>query len=282
MSGESSTSAQSSEPPALFGGDATAMADFYDTAMVPGLFTPWAEDLARRVPLAAGHRVLDVACGTGALAAVLAAHLVGGGGGVLGTDFAPAMVARAEAKGIPGATFRVGDAVAQPVPDGEFDGVTCQQGLQFIPDRLGAMREMRRALRVGGWLAVSCWTQISEQPPFAAFAAALAGRGWTVEAAAIGVPFSLFDPGDLVALAEQAGFGAIRIETVTLQVVLPPARAWADGYAHVPPFVGAYTAATPHDRELFLSHVEDQLSPFATADGVAAPMTSNILTATAP
>ena len=137
-------------------------------------------------------------------------------------------------------------------------------------------------MRDGGWLAVSCWTQISEQPPFAAFATALAGRGWTVEAAAIGVPFSLFDPGDLVALAEQAGFGAIRIETVTLQVVLPPARVWADGYAHVPPFAGAYQAATPEDREAFLSHVENQLSAFATASGVAAPMTSNILLASAP
>jgi ubiquinone/menaquinone biosynthesis C-methylase UbiE len=281
MSGEP-TASQSSEPPALFGGDATAMADFYDNAMVPGLFTPWAEDLVRRVPIAASHRVLDVACGTGALAAILAARLVDSGGGVLGTDFAPAMVARAEAKGIPGATFRVGDAVAQPVSDGEFDGVTCQQGLQFIPDRLAALREMRRALRGGGWLAVSCWTQISEQPPFAAFATALAGRGWTVEAAAIGVPFSLFDPDELFALAERAGFGAIRMETVTLPVVLPPARAWADAYANVPPFVGAYKAATSHDRETFLSHVDDQLSSFSTGDGVAAPMTSNILTASAP
>jgi ubiquinone/menaquinone biosynthesis C-methylase UbiE len=281
MSGDSSAAGPSSEPPGLFAGDATAMAEFYDTAMVPGLFTPWAEDLVGRVPLGAGQRVLDVACGTGVLAAALASRLVDGGGGVLGTDFAPAMVARAEAKRIAGATFRVGDAVAQPVSDAEFDGVTCQQGLQFIPDRLGAMREMRRALRDGGWLAVSCWSQIGEQPPFAAFATALAGRGWTVEAAAIGVPFSLFDPGDLVALAEQAGFGEIRIQTVTLQVVLPPARVWADGYAHVPPFAGAYQAATPEDREAFLSHVENQLSAFATASGVAAPMTSNILLASA-
>ncbi len=282
MSDEASAPEHSSTPPALFGGDATAMAEFYDTAMVPGLFTPWAEDLVDRVPLAAGQRVLDVACGTGVLAAALAARLVDNGGSVLGVDLAPAMVARAVAKQIAGATFRVGDALAQPVSDGEVDGVTCQQGLQFMPDRLAVLREMRRALRSGGWLAVSCWTQISEQPPFAAFANALGARGWAVEAAAIGVPFCLFDADELAALAAQAGFAAIRVETETLQVALPPARVWADGYANVPPFAGAYKAATPQEREVFLSDVEERLSPFATAAGVVAPMTSNILIAAAP
>ena len=65
------------------------------------------------------------------------------------TDFAPAMVARAEAKAIPGATFRVGDAVAQPVSDGQFDGVTCQ--LSISRDASGQRRkeEERRDRELG-------------------------------------------------------------------------------------------------------------------------------------
>jgi len=39
-----------------------------------------------------------------------------------------------------------GNGQALPFPDGSFDLVLCQQGLQFFPDRLLGLREMRRVL----------------------------------------------------------------------------------------------------------------------------------------
>jgi SAM-dependent methyltransferase len=39
-----------------------------------------------------------------------------------------------------------------------YDVVLCQQGLQFVPDRLKALGEMRRVLASGGRVAVSVWT----------------------------------------------------------------------------------------------------------------------------
>src|SRR3546814_12328207 len=45
------------------------------------------------------------------------------------------------------------NAEAMPLPDASFDVVLCQLGLQFMPDRQAALREMRRGLVDGGRLA---------------------------------------------------------------------------------------------------------------------------------
>ena len=51
-------------------------------------------------------------------------------------------------------------ALDLPLPDADFDAVLCQQGLQFFPDKLVALREMRRVLDRRGRLALSVWTGI--------------------------------------------------------------------------------------------------------------------------
>ena len=263
----------------LFTGDASAMSSYYDSVLVPGMFTPWARDLVARLPLSPGDHVLDVCCGTGALAEMLVERLTEGG--VLGTDLAPAMVAVAERKDIPRAMFRVGDAAAQPVADGDFDGVTCQQGLQFVTDKAAAVREMHRVLRPGGWLAVSCWTTIGDQVAMAAFWTALVNRGWDTAAAAIAVPFSLPEAGELAALAAASGFVDVRIDTVTRDIVLPVPAEFAHGYAQVPPFAAPYAAATPQEREAFVADVVRLLSPYTDGTSTTTPTTSHLLFATA-
>ncbi len=48
----------------------------------------------------------------------------------------------------------VANAMSVSLLDGKFDAVVCQQGFQFIPDKLVALREMRRLLVPGGRLAL--------------------------------------------------------------------------------------------------------------------------------
>ncbi|HEX4170239.1 MAG TPA: methyltransferase domain-containing protein [Bryobacteraceae bacterium] len=57
----------------------------YEACLVPVLFEPWAIDLVTRCGVNAGARVLDLACGTGAVTRV-AAPMLGPNGKIVGVD----------------------------------------------------------------------------------------------------------------------------------------------------------------------------------------------------
>jgi ubiquinone/menaquinone biosynthesis C-methylase UbiE len=144
--------------------------EIYERHMVPAIFGPWAEDLITLATPKPGERVLDVACGTGVIAR-LAAQNVGPKGPVVGLDLNPGMLAVARTVPPPVAAhieWREGNVGAMPFPDATFDLALCQQGLQFFPDRLAALREIRRTLVPGGRLAFSVWRPIQHSPGFAA------------------------------------------------------------------------------------------------------------------
>ena len=129
--------------------------------MVPAVFGPWAKHLLDTAALGPGMRVLDVACGTG-IVARLAASQVGPTGQVVGLDTNEAMLAVARAQVLPTGAhveWRQGDAIKLPLRDGEFDTVLCQHGLQYVSDRLAALREMKRVLASGARLGLSVFSQ---------------------------------------------------------------------------------------------------------------------------
>jgi len=114
--------------------------------------------IADRLQLAPGDRVLDVGCGPGRLAVVLAQR-VGPTGSVNGIDPAKEMVARATARarraGVP-ARFQQAFAQQLPFSDGSFDALTCTLALHHVADhdRPRAVAEMYRVLRPGGTLLI--------------------------------------------------------------------------------------------------------------------------------
>src|SRR5207302_10762295 len=153
-----------------------SVAATYDEIYVPRIFIPWARLLLERADLSPGESLLDVATGPGTVAR-LAAEQVGPRGRVLGTDISAAMIGIAQKKAIAGEAaaieYLVAPAAPLPVADGSFDVVTCQQGLQFFPDRPAAVSEMFRTLKPGGRLTVAVWRGIDMQPSFVAIYAAL-------------------------------------------------------------------------------------------------------------
>ena len=101
--------------------------------------------------------VVDLGCGTGSLAVLLAEH----GYAVDALDFSPAMVARASAK-VAGAaapvrdlvTVRQGDAADPGLAPASVDVVLCRHVLWALPDPAHAVRRWAAALRPGGRLVL--------------------------------------------------------------------------------------------------------------------------------
>src|SRR5262245_15970239 len=105
------------------------------------------------VKAAPGVRMLDIACGTGALAAAAA----GRGADGIGMDFAPTMIAEAIRRH-PGVDFRVGDAEAIALAEASMDAVTCSFGMLHMERPERVLGEVLRVLRPGaGRFALTSW-----------------------------------------------------------------------------------------------------------------------------
>jgi demethylmenaquinone methyltransferase/2-methoxy-6-polyprenyl-1,4-benzoquinol methylase len=111
----------------------------------------WRRRLVEQARLHPGGSALDVASGTGKVAADLHRR-VQPGGRVLGVDLSPGMTAVAQQRfaGRAGLEFRVGDALALPTQDGTFDAATIAFGMRNLPDYRRGFEEMARSVRPGG------------------------------------------------------------------------------------------------------------------------------------
>jgi len=103
-----------------------------------------------------GDRVLDVGTGTGALASEVEARLPSSE--VVGIDPSEAFIdyARRNAKS-PRVRFEVGDAQALKFGDASFDQTMSLLVMNFIPDHVKAIGEMRRVTRQGGVVSACVW-----------------------------------------------------------------------------------------------------------------------------
>jgi ubiquinone/menaquinone biosynthesis C-methylase UbiE len=199
-----------------------SVAATYEEIYVPRIFIPWARLLLERADLSPGESVLDVATGPGTVAR-LAAERVGPRGRVVGTDISAAMIGIAQEKPVADQAaaieYLVAPAAPLPVADGSFDVVTCQQGLQFFPDRPAALKEMHRALRHGGLLVAAVWREIDLQPSFAAIDAALRDCLGPDPAEPYGAPFRGPGREPLHQALADAGFHNVAVDERRLPLV---------------------------------------------------------------
>jgi ubiquinone/menaquinone biosynthesis C-methylase UbiE len=104
-----------------------------------------------------GARILDIGCGTGSDARLLA-ELVAPDGQVVGIDVSEVMIAQARARtqdmALPVA-FECGDGCQLRFPDASFDGCYAIRTFQHVPDPQAMLAEMIRVMRAGGRLAIA-------------------------------------------------------------------------------------------------------------------------------
>lgn len=256
---------------------APTFVELFEYVLVPMTFRPWASDFLDRIQPRVSERILDVACGTG-IVARLARERLGPDAKITGVDLNPAMIAVARSIA-PELAWQQGNAQQLPFATGSFDRVTCQQGLQFFPDRALAVREMRRVLADGGRVALSTWRPLEENPFFHALHRLATERfGPHVDRR-----FSLGQAGELSALLTSAGFNDIQVETVTLNERIRDANGFVA--LNLNATIDRLDDMKPDEQERTIAQFQVAAAPilaqFADGTDVVHPVSANFATARA-
>jgi demethylmenaquinone methyltransferase/2-methoxy-6-polyprenyl-1,4-benzoquinol methylase len=141
--------------------------DLMNDLMSLGIHRMWKRYFVATAQVKKGDRVLDLAGGTGDIAALLHER-VGADGEVVIGDINAAMLGvgrdRLTDRGlVRGLRYVQLNAEALPFPDASFDLVTIAFGLRNVTDKAAGLREMHRVLKVGGRALVLEFSQVKPQ-----------------------------------------------------------------------------------------------------------------------
>jgi SAM-dependent methyltransferase len=169
-----------------------------------------------------------------------------------------------------------GSAQALPFADAGFDAVCCQLGLQYFPDREGALREMARVAVPGGRVVVMVWREIDRSPGFAALAEALGRTIGSDAEAVMRAPFALGDAGELSALLAGAGLRDWAIRGETGNVSFASATSFVRSQLGGSPLAPIAAAAPAAAREELLREVERALAPVTEPGSLCFPIEAHL------
>ena len=227
--------------------------------------------------LRSGHRVLDVAAGTGDQT-LMAARRVGPGGYVLATDISASMLKlaaeAAQGAGLTNVETRVMDAENLDLEPDSFDAVICRMGLMLMPNPVSALIEMRRVVKLSGKV-VAVVLSAEEKNPYLGIPLAVVRRWAKITSPAPESPraFALAAQGVLEDIYRQAGFHDAAVQAVGLRRHFACTADAIGALKEFSPFFLRDLMAKLSDaeRELAWSEIERQLGKFQTPDGLEVP-----------
>lgn len=250
------------------------------------------EEALRLHPPQAGQRVLDVGCGFGDTTQDIA-RLVGPEGEAVGVDAAPRFIEAAESEaadaGVVNVRFAVVDVEATPLGE-RFDYAFSRFGTMFFANPVAAMRNVREALAPGGRLVMVVWRRRIDNdwlyraqtivegivPRPEAYDEPTCGPG----------PFSMADADTTSEILLRAGFAEVALHRCDIPILI------GDDVEEAIDFVMSIGPAgellrlagerAAHLRDEVHAALRDGLAAFEGRDGLRAPASTWIVTATAP
>jgi ubiquinone/menaquinone biosynthesis C-methylase UbiE len=226
--------------------------------------------------IGSGHRVLDVAAGTGEQT-LMAARRVGPHGFVLATDIAERMLAyldeAARNEGLTNVQTRLMDARALELEPESFDAAICRLALMLIPERDKALAGIQRALKPGSRFAAIVLST-AEKLPHISESLAIARRHAGLPPAPFEDPgmFALGDPAALRGAFERAGFREVAVELVASAQRFPSLAAAMEhrrnSLPEMRPFLDQLSDAK---RDAVWKEIEMVMRQFEQNDGVIVP-----------
>jgi ubiquinone/menaquinone biosynthesis C-methylase UbiE len=243
----------------------------YDALVTPSHMVLATEGL-RLAGVTAGTRVLDVACGSGALA-VPAARL---GARVTAVDISPAMIAKLAARiALEGLEIeaRVMDGHALDLADDSFDVAASQWGVMLFPDFARGLREMVRVTRPSGRVLLHVFGAPQEVEFLSFFLGAMAAAvpgfpGLPLDPPPL--PFQASEPAKLRDHFERAGLRDIRIQTVTESLYYRSGQELWDWLMSSNPIAGAIAGdLSPEQAARVIEELETRIRARAGGPGIA-------------
>lgn len=259
--------------------------EMYERYIVSTLSAALAHDLVTLAALQPGERILDVACGTGAVTRQ-AAQAVGPTGEVVGLDVNNGMLSMARSISSPAdatIAYHEGSAMAIPFPEATFDVVLCQHGLEFFPNRGQCVHDMGRVLKPEGRLGLRVWRALEHQPFHLAVLAALDRHLWGSQdvpsRTGFAQPFSFWNAEELHALVVDAGFRdiAVRVSTIPIRLQANPTAML--GYLSALPIGSDIASMDETARHAMLHEAMTALHPFIEAETFVIPAESHVVLA---
>ena len=252
----------------------------YERLMVPLIFQPYAKELARRAPSICGRRESskrrrERASSRGRFTKFCPRR----------TSLPPTSISRCSTWQRRGSGTAC--ASCRPMPrsfpsrDASFDLVVCQFGAMFFPDRVRAHSEAHRVLSDGGHYLLAIWDAI-ERSPLTEVAQQVLIDLFPDDPPLFmrEGPFSYSDPTKIEADLHEAGFETVDIETVEKRSRSLSAHDAATALCYGTPMGVEVDDREPGSLDRVFAAVEQAFRRFEGPNGIDAPMSAHIVTAT--
>ena len=255
-------------------------AESYEEFLVPTIFVPWAQQLLSKSVPQYGDNILDVACGTGIVARMAKAR-VGTAGRVVGVDLNTSMLDVAKTLDLHGAIeWLKADVGQMPLRDEVFDTAYCQQGLQFFPDKIGALREVLRLLRCGGKCSIVVAQSLSQNPLMRSQVTALEKHIDEAAAGSIRAVCGLSEGDEIQTLFEGAGFAEVNWDTIDLTLTCDDGRAFITNGIMSTPVAGIISNWSEEARNTLVDEILSELGDYYNGRALTFPHVASIVTGT--
>lgn len=257
-------------------------AERYQNILTPVILGPFAKALVEAAAPKADEWVVDVGTGTGA-AARYAARMMGPSGRVTGVDVNAGMLEVAQSlpvvAGAP-VDWREANATQLPFDEHIVDLVLCAQTLQFLPEKVTVLAEIRRVVKPGGRVALSLWCEIEECPYFYTLVEAIARHIGPDTAAGLKSAFALCNADEIYRLLKTAGFEQIEMTVQQLDLPLPKLAEFVPRHISATPMDAGFNRASEADREAVIREVVEGLGHYQTNGRVNIPFRSHLIIGT--
>jgi SAM-dependent methyltransferase len=247
------------------------------------------ELLLRHSAVAAGERVLEIGCGTGAFTVPLA-EVVGERGQVVGADISDAMLAGARKRiaesGRRNVSLMQADAQTHGFEPGRFDLIASRFGVMFFADPAAAFTNLRPAARPGGRLCFACWGSLADNRHWLIpYEVALRHLGppEPKPARAPG-PMAFADPDYVRSFLGAAGFEGIEIHRETPGILASSAQEEAEHACIMGPSGRLIDEKKPNEatRQTIQREIQEAFAAHAKDNGMVLPSTVLLVTARNP